>query len=281
MASATLDTGTTALVPSRRRMSGSLFESRMAVWGVEAVYVCLLGFLFGKLIWTIFAPLGTPSVMPAPAELGSGADLSILQTSNPFGVVAPVEVSYAEAEETRLNLKLVGTFVSGAQTSATVQGENGRQKLYFVGDEVANGTTIRDVLPDRVILSRSGVTETLSLEGRERMAQAVPPARQATRQPSASASGGTDLLARYVNVQPNPNGAGFAVSAGANRAIFQAAGFQNGDVVVAANGRQLPADLAQAKATLIRHVGRGPVVLTVNRGGMMIDLALDPTRMSQ
>ncbi|MGV6821010.1 MAG: type II secretion system protein N [Parvularcula sp.] len=257
---------------------GSILEGRYAVWAVEAAYVALLGFLAGKLIYTLIEPLSTPFVAPTVAEREITADTSIFQRYNPF-TSAPVttgqSAAYDDVEETRLSLTLVGTFVTGDQPSATIQTDGGGQKLFFIGDEVVAGTSITDILPDQVILSRRGVRETLSLKGRENM---IASQDRSTKGAAIGSIGApSSLISRFIRMSPARDGKGVEVRAGSEPLLFDRAGLLDGDIVIAANGRALPSDLNQAQSMLLRQMSRGPVTATIMRSGVTLDIVIDPS----
>lgn len=267
-------------VPSPRAAirRGSILEGRYAVWAVEAAYVALLGFLAGKLIYTLIEPLSTPFVAPTVVEREITADTSIFQRYNPF-TSAPVSTgqpaAYADVEETRLSLTLVGTFVTGERPSATVQTDSAGQQLFFVGDEVVPGTSITDILPDQIILSRRGVRETLSLKGRENMSTVK--GRSGGAAATGSVGSPTSLISRFIRMSPASDGKGIVVRAGSEPLLFDRAGLLDEDIVIAANGRALPSDLNQAQTLLLRQLSRGPVTATVMRSGVTLDIVIDPS----
>ena len=77
-------------------------------------------------------------------------------TTTPAPVIAP---------ETRLNLKLNGIIASDGNDTAgaIIEKSAGKQEYFSLGDTISNGVTLKEVYKDRVILSRNGRLETLSL----------------------------------------------------------------------------------------------------------------------
>lgn len=69
------------------------------------------------------------------------------------------------APETRLNLKLNGIIASDGENTAgaIIEKSAGKQEYFVLGDTISNGVTLKEVYKDRVILSRNGRLETLSL----------------------------------------------------------------------------------------------------------------------
>ena len=84
-----------------------------------------------------------------------------------FGQVVQTHVPTSkqiQAPETHLNYTLHGLFASSDPSDAFAIIADGRsvEHTYRIGDKLG-GTTIHDILPDRVILDRSGHYETLKL----------------------------------------------------------------------------------------------------------------------
>ena len=82
------------------------------------------------------------------------------QNQNTESAPAPIT-----APETRLNLKLNGIIASDGENTAgaIIEKSPGNQEYFALGDTISNGVTLKEVYTDRVILSRSGRLETLSL----------------------------------------------------------------------------------------------------------------------
>lgn len=74
-------------------------------------------------------------------------------------------VEQATITETRLQLKLLGTFVSSTTPmSAVIQAEDGTQKKYKIGDALPGGAVLEDIAASRVLLSHNGRRESLALQ---------------------------------------------------------------------------------------------------------------------
>jgi general secretion pathway protein C len=147
------------------------------------------------------------------------------------------------------------------------------------------------VYPDRVILDRNGVRESLALPRLSANAGATPVAyRPADAQSGSLADSVRELMAQdqsAVNelLRPQPVFAGgqlrgYRVYPGRNRGQFAKLGLQPGDLVTAVNGAQLD-DPNRALDTL-RGVGMGaPVTLTIDRNGQQQQLTVDPAAVVQ
>ncbi|MGF1463377.1 MAG: type II secretion system protein N [Maricaulaceae bacterium] len=156
----------------------------------ELVLVAGLAVGCVQLLWAVSAPpapesLRARAAIPAPARLNPTrpVDLTLLQTSNPFHASAratPDNRVGAEgfvpggadadgdlgldAPETSLALKLTGVRASvSAPSSAVIAVGDEPDARFKPGDTLLDGVVLRRILPDRVILSRNGALERLSL----------------------------------------------------------------------------------------------------------------------
>ncbi len=176
------------------------------------------------------------------------------------------------AKETRLALVLTGIVASTEDGlgSAVIKGGS-REQVYAVGDDlpVSGKVTLVKVMPRQVVIDNSGTYELIKLyegPGLVLPTRAAQRARPDLATPVTSQSGGDDTvvdvearaivsgqyrqqlyeapesLARVVSVSPVREGgsvSGYRVAPGADRAAFNATGFQSGDVVKAVNGLAL------------------------------------------
>jgi len=70
------------------------------------------------------------------------------------------------APETRLKLTLSGVLAASAEqrtARAIIAGPDGHGKSYTIDDRLPGGAVIKEIYPDRVILTRNGKYETLRL----------------------------------------------------------------------------------------------------------------------
>ena len=106
-------------------------------------------------------------VNPAAANGSTGYSLQSIRASQLFG--APPDPKPVVQErpkvlpETRLNLKLMGTFTSTLSNaaSALITDGGGRSKRYFVGQQVPGNAELVAVYKDSVTLRRNGRDEAL------------------------------------------------------------------------------------------------------------------------
>jgi len=208
------------------------------------------------------------------------------------------------AEETRLDLTLVGTLAeSGSERGTAVIEVKGQQRTFAVGDRLPIGTAVNlaKVLSTRVVLDNNGTYELLTLFDEALEVGTINPNKSAAAVTGFKDGGAVDgtgrepvvrdgLAARYrqrlydnprslaglVQVSPvqGPEGLrGYRVAPGKNAREFQALGFESGDIVVAVNG--LPLSNASNAARLYDMMREASeATFDVERGGATVTLSV-------
>lgn len=265
-----------------------------------AIFALLLGRALADLVWSL-APVPEsarwrpPPAAPAAARNPGATDINAIINAQLFGRIeagAPEEAALLSAPETPLNLTLVGVLADNRESysRALIAVQNAEEKGYAVGDDVSRGVTLQAIFPDRVILSRNGRLETLSLErGKPSSAAGYtppPPDPQSSVEPSAAqqlARIREEILqdpakaSEYVRVQPANVGGqlkGYRVYPGRDRAIFSNAGLRPGDLVTSVNGVQLD-DPAKALQLLGDLSQAGQLNLVIERGGQAQNISIN------
>ena len=235
--------------------------------------------VFGlNLFGTLGRDISLPPTNPRPEPRARVLDLPSLKPKEQYDLIARRNIfSMAESSkkapppeapkgpvETQLNVRLKGTAVSpGGLALAMIEDQSQRREdLYIVGDKIQDAQIVR-ILPNQVVLQRSGREETLSLfsEGPPkggRAPQAQPPRPGAVPQPQvpavssqtpagapSPAKGGQQtvqaLMAKlrlrphFVEGKPS----GFVVGDVPQGSVFQAAGLRVGDIVVGINDEEV------------------------------------------
>ena len=258
-------------------------------------FVILLGRTLADLAWSLVpipeaARWQAPPIAPAAQDVRT-PDISSLVNAHLFGqyqAPAVTSATAASAPETALNFTLLGLLADDREpySRALIATQNGDEKAYAVGDDLSRGVTLQAIFPDRVILSRNGRLETLSLERDKAGAAAGPVAAE-----NNSAASSTQQLAQirqevlqdpskaaeYLRVQPANVGGqlkGYRVYPGRDRTIFSNAGLRPGDLVTSVNGVQLD-DPAKALQLLSDLSQAGQVNLVVERGGQTQNISIN------
>lgn len=246
---------------------------------------------------------------PAPAQ--SVANWHLFGNST-----APIDLAQLAqaAPATALKLTLRGTLNENAPEGgvAIIADETGTDRAYRVGETLPGDAKLEGIYAGRVLLSRAGVNESLSLPtaamvnsgspggGQAQAARAMDPALAAalnlpgSAQPApfvapVIAPGAPSLdsfrnnlgldpaeLAKQVQVFPvieNGRMAGVRLSAGRDSDILARAGLRPSDIVTAVNG--IPLDGPQRSAELMATLKDARrVEVTVRRDGKDVQLAI-------
>jgi general secretion pathway protein C len=246
--------------------------------------------------WNLFGTAATPSsqlVEVEEAEITGSSDLDGIENN---------------AQETRLALTLQGIVSSSEPDRALAIIESKKEQAqYVVGDELPVGDRVKvaKILSDRVVIDNGGKYELLLLFDEEGIAagksMALQPANPeetgATRRPAVSqrrVAGQREVaemaenyrrrlynnpqsLAQVVRIAPVRDGSelqGYRVSAGRDRAQFEAMGFQADDIVTGVNGIALT---DPGKAMELYRVMRSATEASfdVLRGGEQLTLVVE------
>jgi general secretion pathway protein C len=256
------------------------------------VFVVVIAWYLVKMLW-LFMPGDNAVGAGAPQLLSPDTQSSAQMTSANFPQIAaahlfgdsgaePAQVQTIDAPETRLNLKLRGAIAAEDKSiaHAIITDSSGKDKLYFIDDQLPGGAKLQEVHQNRVILNRNGILETLRLPkistsgsrastGR-RPAQRAGAIQQAVKQNPSSF---TDVL-RPQPFMPNGKLAGYRVYPGRDRRRFAALGLRPGDLVTEINGTPLN-DLQKGMETFRSLGNASQIVVTIERGSTSMVLTLD------
>lgn len=268
-----------------------------------AIFALLLGRVLADLAWSLVPVPESARWQPPPpvssARGGAAVDVNAIVNAQLFGryeTTAPGEAALLSAPETPLNLTLVGLLADDRDdySRALIAVQNAEEKGFAIGDDVTRGVTLQAIFPDRVILSRNGRLETLSLEKGKPSGGGTaytPPPPAAEAQTGAAEPSAAQQLSRireevlqdpakaseYVRVQPANVGGqlkGYRIYPGRDRAIFSSAGLRPGDLVTSVNGVQLD-DPAKALQLLGDLSQAGQLNLVVERGGQAQNISIN------
>lgn len=245
---------------------------------------------------------------PAPAESGKDAadfawDVKRIADASLFGRLEAHKPKPAPAAPkpppapARLDAKLLGTVVAGAHSAAVLKLAREReQRVFFIGDEVAPGVVLREVLADAVILDRGGRRERLALEQGEGLSVAPPVAKA----PPPPPPGGPRVPIRRIN-RPVSRGMiergirdfprllsqarvtphfvdgkadGFVISNIVPGSLYEQVGLRNGDVIRKVNGQQVTS--AQQAMAMYQALEKATSIdLEIDRAGQTLQLHYD------
>jgi len=288
--------------------------SRGAALASCAIAAAMALWLLARLLWLALprAPLvETVAPLPAapPAVTQSIAKWHLF--GNPQSV-NPVQLA-REAPATTLKLTLRGTLAlpDPEQGIAMIADEQGHERSYNVGDEVAANAKLVEVYTDHVVLQHDGAPENLTLPRPEQHAPDLPeanrqalgmtPATRASSVPPTSvpstyvppqmAHGALDWskaqkqlqidpneLAKQVHAEPvyiNGKLAGARLSAGGQIGTLLAqAGLKSSDMITAVNGASVT-DLSNLQRMVDNLKDASSLQVTVLRDGKPATLTLN------
>ncbi len=261
-------------------------------WGdwVIIALCCVCAICASNLLWVVFGPVGAVGAWrpTLPVPLSADSRAAIYNGKNPFSPRA----ASADATQTvtSLALTLFGTRQNQASGSgsAIIAGADGVQKSISVGNEVAPGVILSQVLFDHVLLDRNGVTETLYMDQSkpaQKVGAGIADSNSANAPaPTTSANtAGTNAagevafdgatLGNAIGVAPrteNGRVTGLIVAAKGDGATLRAIGLAPGDIITTINGR--PAGSASDFAGIARAGTR--VSLEVERGAQKLPIGI-------
>ena len=195
-----------------------------------------------------------------------------------------------DAPRTRLNLTLTGVLASTVPSrSIAVIIYAGQEASYGIGDTITGTPAkLRDILPDRVILSNQGQDETLMLDGEEFKA----PGREGAAVRATAPAGKTSMsqlrddlvknpgkLLDYITISPVMQDGklqGYRINPGKDVAFFHRMGLQSNDLAVSINGNDLR-DNVQAMQIMNQLSSMTEMNLTVERNGQSQDVYIKLT----
>ncbi|EFE1801006.1 type II secretion system protein GspC [Escherichia coli] len=196
-------------------------------------------------------------------------------------------------QETRLNVVLRG-IAFGARPGAVIE-EGGKQQVYLQGETLgSHNAVIEEINRDHVMLRYQGKIEHLSLAEEERSTVAVTnkkavsdEAKQAVAEPAVSVpveipAAVRQALAKdpqkifnYIQLTPvrKEGIVGYAAKPGADRSLFDASGFKEGDIAIALNQQDFTDP--RAMIALMRQLpSMDSIQLTVLRKGARHDISI-------
>jgi general secretion pathway protein C len=294
-------------------MDSALFDrlqGQSVWWPRLALALAAVAALWFGLRLALLALAGPELPLPPPqarAEFGAAADrpTGTIAQWHLFGTAAPGfdprQLAAVDAPETALRLTLRGT-LSEQETDggiAVIADEQGVDRGYRVGDTLPGDARLEAIYAGRVLLSRGGVNESLSLPRSADTSAARPGQSRARAAPPAGAFAtpgfvnpvispgapvletqralaGVDIeaLSKQVNVLPvmeNNRFVGVRLSVGRDSDLLARSGLRSSDVITAVNG--IPLDGPQRQVELMNNLRDArQATLTVRRDGQLLQI---------
>lgn len=257
-----------SLVVERMSLVTRLLPADIYLW-LKALLLAGIAVQLVRLLWILATPVGPfGDWKPASARLlPPQTQAAVLAAVDPFHRGAAPGAAAAPAAPA-VEMTLFGVRADARGSGSAILGAaDGEQTSFVVGEEVAPGVRLASVGFDHVVLDRGGQQQTIYMEGAE----------GADAAPAATASAAPPSAGQPFALRPRMSGdrvTGVMVSPGANAALFQAAGFQSGDVIVAVNGARITSqiDVQQLQSSAVPGAR---LLLTVERGAQAVPIALN------
>ncbi len=264
---------------------------------LEAVLALTTGILLARFAWVAVAPgqgIDLAQSPQLPALSGNATTqngLALLTQTDPFQVVPAAADQIAVP--TSLNLKIAGLRWSDGETgqsSAVLVLPDSSQKRFSVGDQIVSGAVLETVAADRVFLRFNGQLQELLLNdpnkplfGSSQTVSSVSPP-DALPEQTGPVQTATDalpattpaLLMTDIDLQPElRNGvlSGYRL-APRGQGHFEAAGLEQGDLVLRVNGNSIEGMGPEAIQSAV--MSSDTIALDVVRSGAIVRLRLSP-----
>ncbi|GMR19868.1 MAG: type II secretion system protein GspC [Gammaproteobacteria bacterium] len=261
-------------------------ERLLGMLNLSAVIVLSWG--AAQWTWQLAEPR-LPNIVVRPALTENATqklDTQALLNANLFGKVEAIgisDVSPTEVPLSSLNLVLTGVVAAGDASIALISVDGQPQTPFTIGEVVAHGASLQTVYPDRAILQRAGVLESLVLED---VAKSLPSQSVSVINPRTVAADRIQQLGDNNYVVPrniigeqlkNPDflrqahivqykDGGFLVKHIKRGSLYEKLGLQKGDVIKNVNGEPLNS-VADAMSHYQKLNTLGQVQIEVTRNG--------------
>lgn len=278
-------------MPAAEQLIARIGASRWTPVGINLIALLLLSYSLAQWSWRLMEPAATPgNQRPVVTVTGKTTDLQPLTSANLFGqldlTAGQNNLSPATIPLTSLNLVLTGVMMRGAGGFAIVSVNGGEATSFTIGDEILAGATLHAVYPDRALLRRAGVLESMLLKDSISLPEGAvvtsPQHRVAGPFAGIQENGNNFTVQRNTLTQqmqkpefltqalmvPNAGG-GFLVREIQPGSIYEKLGVRTGDVIRSVNGQ--PINNMEEVMKLYQQLGGvnrvGSVSIEVMRGG--------------
>jgi len=200
--------------------------------------------------------------------------------------VTEEDMDLDDVAKTRLQLQLLGVFISSAEDKSTaiISEQRKDSKIYHIGENVSGNSTLSAVFPDRVLLKRRGKLEALYFPESEPLLQHVdqksvspkpkepPPETRAAKPEAESVDAGESEEAemdpskalKQLGLATN-DGDGYKVVSAGNP-FLSAIGAKTGDIIVSIND-QTVGDPSVDQAFFEEVMSQGNLKVELERDG--------------
>jgi general secretion pathway protein C len=240
-----------------------LLQTTWFIRAINGAVLLLLTATMAQWTWTLVNPPQSGTVMPiseAPIAASASYNLDQLLAAELFGraEMSPVQ-SLEEIPISSLNLVLTGVVAANRDSLALISVDGKEQMPFAIGEEIISGAVLDAIYPDRAIIVRHGIRESLMLrESAPALPTSafMPPAsRNLSRTPSTPVQhlGGNnygldrDTVTRQLQnpgflsqalIVPVASG-GFVVRNIKPGSLYEQIGLKKGDIIKKVNGKTI------------------------------------------
>lgn len=281
-------------MPEPMRALWTTLEQRMGtqhlILAINIIALALFTNSLANWTWQIIQPTLTPVIAQSAKDSAKrDIDLQVLLAANLFGTAEiPESSTFTSPDQvplSSLNLILTGVVVAGEESIALISVSGQQQLPYTIGEEVAQGAILDTVYPDRVILQRSGILESLVLK--DAVDSLIQTETTRSRLPAKisindiRSMGGNSYSFPHqlikeqlknpkflsdARIVPRKNGGGFLVQRLKKGSLYEKLGLKRGDVIESIDGQAI--NTAQDAMSHYQKLnGQGQIQVGVVRNG--------------
>lgn len=278
-------------MPAAEQLFEKISASRWTPVVVNLLALLLLSYSLAQWTWRLMEPAAPPRAQrPAMVVADNANDLRQLTNANLFGHVdlsaGQNNLSPATIPLTSLNVVLTGVMMRGDGGFAIISVNGGEATSFTIDDEILAGASLHAVYPDRALLRRAGMLESMLLKESGALPEGSfvtsPQFRGAGPLAGIQGNGNNFTVQRNTLTQqmqkpefltqalmvPNAGG-GFLVREIQPGSVYEKLGVRAGDVIRSVNGQ--PINNMEEVMKLYQQLGGvnqvGSVSLEIMRGG--------------
>lgn len=239
-----------------------LLHKNWFVSSVNGAALLLLTAAMAQWTWTLVSPTQTSIVAPisgTPIAASASYNLDQLLAADLFGSAenAPVQ-ALEQIPISSLNLVLTGVIAANQDSLALISVDGQEQTPFAIGEEVLNGAVLDAIYPDRAIIVRRGIRESLllrettpALPTSAFMSASRNSSRPVTKAVTHLGGNNYQLSRRAITRQlQNPAflsqalivpaaGGGFVVKNIKSGSLYEQVGLKKGDIIKKVNGKTI------------------------------------------
>ena len=211
------------------------------------VFIAIIVFQLVTVTWKVIFPVNTSSyALEVTTLTKDGLSYNNL-TEDPFAISPNQTLNQTfdiDAPPTSLSLRLYGIRYSdsGKANAAILGFDPNNQRIYKTNDVIADDIVLEYIEPERVIISRGGITESVTFEKDSVLSKTFTNslANKDNTTPKINwIDTEIDLVSDMITFQPyfsDGSIKGYQLYPGDDSSLFNQSGLQPGDVLVAVNG---------------------------------------------